>query len=98
MKTIKVNQSSGSFAENKDIARKIRIKEIMPTLLDNQQITLDFDKVNGVTQSFIHALIAEPIREFPDTFFELVSFRNCADSVRSVVSTVSEYMQESLDN
>ena len=58
MNEIKLFEKLGSFAEDKDIARDIRIKKILPALESGQEITLDFDKITSATQSFIHALMA----------------------------------------
>ena len=86
---------AGEFCENKDIAKKIRDEYIFPALANGERIELDFEGVTGVTQSFIHATIAEAIRQFPEMFYELVIFKNCSDLVKTVVGIVSEYMQES---
>ena len=56
MKSIHIFDRAGAFAENKDVAREIRIKEIIPALDKNEQVILDFSKVDAATQSFIHAL------------------------------------------
>lgn len=95
MKRIAIRELSGEFCENKDIAKKIREEYILPTLKANGRIELDFDGVTGVTQSFMHAAIAEAIRQFPEAFYESVTFKNCSDLVRTVIGIVSEYMQES---
>lgn len=47
-----------------------------------------------MTQSFIHALLAEVIREFSEEIFDLIQFKNCTREVRIVVEIVAEYMQE----
>lgn len=91
-------KEAGDFGENKDVARKLRIKAIMPALLDGEEVILDFGGMTGATQSFIHALIVAPMREFPEVFFEKVQFKNCAPTVQQVVQIVSEYTQESLDD
>ncbi len=93
---IKMLDFVGEYAENKDIARRLRIKEIMPALLDGEAVVLDFGGVSGATQSFIHALIVMPMREFGDKFFELVKFKNCSSTIKQVVQIVSEYTQEGM--
>lgn len=74
--------------------KQLRIEKIMPSVLAKKKITLDFDGVNGVTQSFIHALLAETIREFPEDAFELIEFKNCTRDTKVVIEIVAEYMQE----
>jgi hypothetical protein len=96
-KIIKMHEKIGDFGENKDTARELRIKKVMTSLQDGNEIIFDFDKVTGVTQSFIHSLISEPIREFQDIALEKMIFKNCNDNVKKIVQTVYEYMQESID-
>ena len=91
---IKMSEYVADFGGNKDTARRLRIEKIMPAISANKNVTLDFGGVSGVTQSFIHALLAETIREFPDGAFELIQFKNCTRDVRVVVEIVAEYMQE----
>lgn len=96
MSTVHIYNLAGGFGENKDIAKQIRINKILPALKLGEEIKLDFKGVNGVTQSFVHAMFAEPIRKYPDKFFELVVCKNCTSLVQTVISIVSDYMQESL--
>ena len=93
---IKMFDYVGDYGENKDIARTIRLKKLLPALQRSEEVTLDFDGVTGVTQSFIHALIADPIREYPDRVFDRVIFKNCTRNIKVIVEIVEEYMQESL--
>ena len=92
---IKLFERVGSFAENKDIAREIRIREIIPALESKQEIILDFEKVEGATQSFVHALISDLIRKYGNDVLEKISFKFCNETVQKIISIVSEYMQES---
>lgn len=96
-KIIKMQKKVGEFAENKDIAKKLRVEKIMPDLLKGDQVILDFDGVDGATQSFIHALISDPIRELKDVAFDNLTYKNTNDNIREIVSIVYRYMQESLD-
>jgi len=96
-KIIKMQKKVGEFAENKDIAKKLRVEKIMPNLLKGNQVILDFNGVNGATQSFIHALISDPIRELKDVAFDNLTYKNANDNIREIVSIVYRYMQESLD-
>ena len=87
---------TSSFAANKDVAQTIRLEQILPALSKNKIIILDFAGVDGTTQSFIHALISDPIREYGPLFFDLVSFRHCNEVVMKIITIVTDYMQESL--
>ena len=81
----------GSFAENKEVARRLRIEQIMPAL------SRGFDGVTGTTQSFVHALISDALREQPEVAFDNLYFKNTSPDVRKIVEIVYRYMQESLD-
>lgn len=94
MKTIYIQKRAGGFAENKDIARDIREKVILPRLKKGQEIVLDFSDVTGVTQSFMHALISEAIRQYGDDVYDKVLFKNCNEVVQSIVNIVADYMEE----
>lgn len=95
---IKIKDFAGEFAENKDVAKDLRITKIIPALTNGKEVVLDFAEVSGTTQSFIHALISEPIRKFRDVALEKIHYKNCSDVVKEVIKTVYEYMQESLDS
>ncbi len=99
MKTvIKIKQLAGSFAENKDIAKKIREEEIMPTLSMRKEIIIDFKDVTGATQSFIHALISDPIRKYKDVAFNNLIYKNANDDIQQIITIVYRYLQESFGN
>lgn len=96
-KIVKMLKQTGEFAENKDVAKDLRVTKIMPALLKGDEVILDFKGVNGATQSFIHALISDPIRELKDRAFDNLSYKNTNDGIREIISIVYRYMQESLD-
>ncbi len=93
--TINIYNAAGEFAENKDIARSLRVKKIIPAIEKKQKIILNFAKVRGATQSFIHALISDAIRKYGNDVFDHLLFKNCSPIVKEVVNIVAEYMQES---
>lgn len=97
MKTVSLFELTGSFAENKDLARRIRLEKIMPALDRNEPIIIDFENITGATQSFIHALISDVIRKHENNIFDLVSYKNCNPTIQKIITIVYEYMNESLD-
>ncbi len=92
---IKISELVGTFAENKDLARDIRLNTIIPGLSKGEEIVIDFAGVIGVTQSFVHALISDPIRQYGTKFFDLISFSHCIPVVQKIITIVTDYMQES---
>lgn len=93
MITIKLAKLTGAFAENKDIAREIRLKKIMPALEHDREITLDFAGIDSVTQSFIHALISDALRVYGSKSLDKISFKSCNETVKKIILIVTEYMQ-----
>ena len=91
---IKLLPIVGSFAENKDLARDIRLKKIIHALENKQEITLDFDGINSTTQSFIHALISDLIRKYGIDVLDKIYFKNCNETVTKIINIVVDYMQE----
>jgi hypothetical protein len=92
---IKLFEQVGSFAENKDLARDIRLKKIIPALEKGEDVILDFEKIGSATQSFIHALISDLLRKYGDNVLDKISFKSCSETVRKIIIIVIDYMQES---
>lgn len=94
MNTIALAPLVGEFAENKDIARDIRLQQIIPILKRNETVVIDFAQVSGATQSFIHALISELFRTHGSAVLDQIQFKNCNETVQKIITIVTEYMQE----
>lgn len=94
---IKLFKETGSFAENKDLARAIRLEKIIPALEKGQEVVLDFESIEGATQSFIHALISDLIRNYGSEVLDKIKFKSCTETVKKIITIVIDYMQESTD-
>ncbi len=94
MKEIEIFPKTGNFAENKDVARELRITEIIPALEKHQVVILDFSEVDSATQSFIHALISDIIRKEGYEIIDRLNFKNCNDTIKKIITIVTDYMQE----
>lgn len=92
MKTkIELQASSSGFAEDKEDAKAIRIERILPALGKGDTVVLDFRNVEYATQSYIHALIGEPLRRFKDEALARLEFKNCSPQLKSLVELVVDY-------
>lgn len=92
MITIRIESLPGtSLAEDKDAAREIRERSILPALERNEQVTLDFADVEIATQSYIHALVSDAIHRHGDHALELITFENCTEELQQLILTVVEY-------
>ena len=95
MMEINIFERTGKFAGNKDIARDIRLNEILPLLDKEQNAILNFKNVDSATQSFIHALISDIIRQKGIDILKRVYFKGCNETIKKIIEIVIEYMQES---
>ncbi|SRR6266498_127710 len=93
---IQLYKYSGDFAENKDMARKLRIEQIEPELKKSHEVVVDFKGVTSATQSFIHALISQTIRDFGVDILENLTFKNCNEKIQTVIEIVVEYVQDGI--
>lgn len=96
MKEIQLMDQVGAFAENKDVARDIRIREIIPALEKNEKVTLNFDRVDAATQSFIHALISDLFRKYGNEVLDRIVFKSCNETIQKIIGIVVDYMQEGM--
>lgn len=94
MMTIDMFERAGAFAENKDIARGIRVNELLPALEKHEPVTLNFERVSSTTQSFVHALISDAIRKHGIDVLDDITFKDCNDNVKQLIKIVAEYMQQ----
>jgi hypothetical protein len=86
----------GDFGEDKDTAATLREQRIRPCIERNEVITLDFEGVTLVTQSFVHALISDVLRVRGESALEVMEFQNCAPVVKGIVSTVVQYSLDTI--
>ena len=89
---------AGGFAEDKDVARQVRVSFIKPAVESGKKIVLDFKGVAVSTQSFIHALISEAILNHGPKALRLLQFKSCNPTVKSVILTVVDYCLEMKQN
>ena len=94
MITIKLKPVVGNFAENKDLARDLRLNKIIPALKKGEVI-LDFAGIESATQSFVHALISDLIRNYSVSILDKIMFKNCNEITKKIINIVVDYMQES---
>lgn len=85
------------FAENKDLARDIRKEKIVPALDAGKEIILDFQGVEAATQSFVHALVSDLIRNYGTEVLNRISFKDCNETIQKIIEIVVDYMQQSDD-
>lgn len=98
MKTVVLFDEVGSFAEDKDAAATIRKNVILPEVSANRSIIIDFKGVTLVTQSFIHALISQALREKGEGALNMITFKRCSPLAKGIIQTVVQYVLETTED
>ncbi len=88
---IKVLEGKDIFAEDKDAAKRIRVEKILPALQVGENIILDFSSIQYATQSFIHALLGEALKQYNENALDRIEFKNCSSQLRSIIELVVGY-------
>jgi hypothetical protein len=88
---VAVSDDVGGFAEDKDRAKRLRIESVLPALQKGESVVLDFSGVEHITQSFVHALVGEPLKKYGEAVLDSIEFRNCSAQVRTVIELVVDY-------
>jgi hypothetical protein len=91
---ISISEHAGSFAEDKDIARRLRAEVIEKALGEKKLVVLDFTGVELATQSFVHALICDVIRKHGAGVLDRLTFQGCNPTLKSLITVVSAYSQD----
>lgn len=95
MAEINIATFAGSFAENKELARELRLYKAIPALERNEQVIFNFIGVGCATLSFIHVLISDLFRRYGSKVLDKLLFKNCNETIRKIIGMVVDYMQES---
>ena len=96
MKEIRIVDRAGTFAQNKDTGREIRTQEILPELDKGGAVILNFEGVETATQSFIHSLISEALRQHKDAL-DRITFKSCNEIIKKLIGIVIDYMQDATE-
>ncbi len=89
--SIEIEATVGDLAEDKDYARELRLKTILPLLEKDDSVVLDFQKIKYVTQSFVHALIGEALKKYGEKVLDKIEFKNCSEQIKSIIGLVVDY-------
>jgi hypothetical protein len=91
---VEVGTDAGGFAEDKVRVAALREERVLPSLHAGRPVILDFSGVSLTTQSFVHALLAKPVREFRERAGELILLQRVRPQVLSVLSLVLSYLND----
>jgi hypothetical protein len=78
----------GSFAEDKDMAKKIRDEKIIPAMRENKKLLLDFDNVKQAPHSFLNALLATSIAELGMQSYKRIKYINETKEIKNTLEYI----------
>lgn len=85
---ISVRNYFGKYAEDKDLAKKIRDKYILPALAENKTITLDFEDIVSAPHSLLNAMLATPIERLGLAAYKKIKRINVSPDIRETLDFI----------
>jgi hypothetical protein len=90
---VQIAPDVSNIAQDKIRAQHIRQMIIMPVLREGKSLTLSFLGVALTTQSYMHALLAEPLRFLGlDNLQSRIHFQGCSSQVTVIIRMVIGYV------
>lgn len=78
----------GPYAEDKHSAIKIRDEKILPNIVDNKIIVVDFDHVKTAPHSFLSALLATPVKRLGMKAYKSIKVLNASPEIRETIDYI----------
>jgi hypothetical protein len=79
---ISVRNYFGTYAEDKDLAKKIRDEKLLPALAENKTLTIDFENIISAPHSLLNAMLATPIRQLGLAAYKKIKVINVSPDIR----------------
>lgn len=95
---VEIRPDASNVAQDKAAAEAVRETSIMPSLRQGGALSISFSGVALTTQSFVHALLAEPLRFVGrEGLAERLRFVACSSQVHEVILIVMGYIWNELE-
>ena len=85
---INVRNYFGRYAENKDLAKKIRDEKLLPALAENKTLTIDFEDILSAPHSLLNAMLATPIERLGLSAYKKIKVINAAPEIRETLDFI----------
>ena len=80
----------GRYAEDKQLAIKLRDSKILPAIAEGKSITIDFDEVISAPHSLLNALLATPIQRLGLAAYKKIKVINASPEIRETVDFIMD--------
>jgi STAS-like domain of unknown function (DUF4325) len=85
---VSVRNYFGKYAEDKDLAKKIRDKYLLPALVENKSLTIDFEDIVSAPHSLLNAMLATPIERLGLSAYKKIKIINAAPEIRETLDFI----------
>lgn len=85
---ISVRNYFGKYAEDKDLAKKIRDEKLLPALADSKTLTIDFEEIISAPHSLLNAMLATPIERLGLAAYKKIRIINAAPEIRETLDFI----------
>ena len=85
---ISIRNYFGRYAEDKDMAKKIRDEKFLPALVENKTLTLDFEEIVSAPHSLLNAMLATPIERLGLAAYKKIRIINAAPDIRETLDFI----------
>jgi hypothetical protein len=86
--TVIIQNYFGRYAEDKDLAKKIRDEKLLPALAENKTLTLNFEEIISAPHSLLNALLATPIERLGLVAYKNIKIINAAPDIRETLDFI----------
>jgi len=85
---LSIKNHFGRYAEDKELAIRVRDRYLMPAVDLGKGLILDFDEVISAPHSFLNALIAAPIRDLGMSAYKRIKVINASPEIRETIDFI----------
>ena len=86
--TVSIQKYFGKYAENKDLAKKLRDEKLLPALAENKKLIIDFADVIFATDGVLTAMLATPIQRLGLPAYKKIKVINVASDIRVMLDFI----------
>jgi hypothetical protein len=95
---LRLHDEIGSFAANGTMGNQLRKDKVEPHWDKSEKITLNFEGVSSMTDSFVHAFVGNIAEAHPDDFREKLRFTNCSSLVKTFIKSALQMAQNRISH
>lgn len=85
---VSVRNYFGRYAEDKDLAKKIRDEKLLPAVAESKTLTIDFEDILSAPHSLLNAMLATPIERLGLSAYKKIKIINAAPEIRETLDFI----------